>query len=392
MSVVAPPASAPRDLLLCLSHLRWDFVFQRPQHLLTRAARDFQVVYFEEPLFEEGVESELRIQWHGQVLVATPVLPPGAAEDAVEEHIDRLVSLFQPSRLLVWYYTPMALPLARHVPADCVVYDCMDELSLFKNAPAQLRQNERELLDACDLVFTGGVSLFEAKTGQHPDVHCFPSSIDHAHFAQARGPAPQPTEPEPDDQREIPHPRIGFFGVVDERLDIALLQALAAYRPDWHFVMLGPVVKIDPADLPQAPNIHWLGRKSYGELPDYLRHWDAGFMPFAMNDSTRFISPTKTPEFLAAGVPVVSTPIRDVVRSYGAENLVEIAAGPLDMAEALEKLLARKHDPAWLAAVDAKLAQSSWDATWQQMLRLIEPRLSRRSASPLQEERGLSHV
>ncbi len=156
--------------------------------------------------------------------------------------------------------------------------------------------------------------------------------------------------------------------------------------------MLGPVVKIDPADLPQAPNIHWLGRKSYDELPHYLRHWDAGFMPFAMNDSTRFISPTKTPEFLAAGVPVVSTPIRDVVRSYGAENLVEIAAGPLDMAEALEKLLARKHDPAWLAAVDAKLAQSSWDATWQQMLRLIEPRLSRRSASPLQEERGLSHV
>lgn len=386
MSVVAQPASAPRDLLLCLSHLRWDFVFQRPQHLLTKASRDFQVVYLEEPLIEEGAENDFRIKWHGEVLVATPVLPPGGADDAIEEHIDRLISLFQPSRLLLWYYTPMAVPLARYVPADCVVYDCMDELSLFKNAPPQLRQNERDLLGYCDLVFTGGESLFEAKTGQHPRVHCFPSSIDSDHFSMARQAGDEPA-----DQKDIPHPRIGFFGVIDERLDTALLQALATIRPDWHFVMLGPVVKIDPAELPQAPNIHWLGRKSYDELPDYLRGWDAGFMPFAMNEATRFISPTKTPEFLAAGVPVVSTPIRDVVRSYGAANLVEIAAGPIDMTEAIERLLRQKHDPTWRTAVDAKLAQSSWDATWEQMRRLIEPRLSLHGALP-HEERGLSHV
>jgi len=386
MSVVAPPAFAPRNLLLCLSHLRWDFVFQRPQHLLTRAARDFQVVYLEEPLFEEGAESDLRIQWHGEVLVATPILPPGAGDDAIEEHIDRLISLFQPSRFLVWYYTPMALPQARHVPADCIVYDCMDELSLFKNAPAQLRQNEQDLLGLCDLVFTGGESLFEAKAGQHPHVHCFPSSMDSRHFGKARQ-----AGRDPEDQSGIPHPRIGFFGVMDERLDIALLRALAAYRPDWHFVMLGPVVKIDPAELPQAHNIHWLGRKSYDELPDYLRHWDAGFMPFAMNDSTRFISPTKTPEFLAAGVPVVSTPVRDVVRSYGVDDLVEIAAGPIDMAEAIERLILRKHDAAWRSAVDARLAQSSWDETWERMRRLIEPRLSQRPAS-IRSERGLRHV
>ncbi|PZN93498.1 MAG: glycosyl transferase [Hyphomicrobiales bacterium] len=372
MFMASEPALQPRDLLLCFSHLRWNFVLQRPQHLLMRAARDFGVIFVEEPEFVDGAAPDLRLQWHGDVLVATPVMAPDQSDAAahIKKHVERLIVPLRVGRVVHWYYTPMALPIARDLPADCIVYDCMDELSAFKNAPARLRHLERELLGSCDLLFTGGESLHEAKRGRHADAHCFPSSIDTAHFVQARAPRADPT-----DQESIPHPRIGFFGVIDERFDIPLLNALAAHKPDWHFVMIGPVVKIDPAELPQAPNIHWLGRKEYSQLPDYLRGWDAGFMPFAINDSTQFISPTKTPEFLAAGLPVVSTPIRDVVRTYGATGLVKIAGGPLDMAAALEEVLLDP-EPGWLAAVDQQLSGSSWDQTWQDMHALIERALS----------------
>jgi UDP-galactopyranose mutase len=242
----------------------------------------------------------------------------------------------------------------------------MDELSAFRGAPPQMLDMERRLLGRADLVFTGGRSLFEAKRGRHGAVHCFPSSIDAAHFGRARG-----TPPEPASLAAIPHPRIGFFGVVDERMDLELVAELAALRPYWSFCMIGPVVKIDTAALPQAPNLHWLGARHYRELPDHLAHWDLGFMPFALNESTRFISPTKTPEFLAAGLPVVSTPVIDVVRDYGDPGLVEIASDAAGMAERLELLLQRPR-ATWLARVDARLAAGSWDRTWARMEALLQ--------------------
>jgi UDP-galactopyranose mutase len=372
MSVVSLPASTPRDLLLCLSHLRWNFVWQRPQHLLSRAAKDYQVVFFEEPIHEDVSEPDLKLQWHGEILVATPVLPHDSVMDAntaQEALLDRVLGLFNYRRLVTWYYTPMALPFSEHLPSDCVVFDCMDELSNFHGAPRDLREREQQLMDMAQVVFTGGESLYNARKGRHQNIHCFPSSIDAAHFERARTLRAEGGE-EPADQAAIPHPRIGFFGVIDERLDVALLRGLALARPDWQFVMIGPVVKIDPATLPQLPNIHWLGGKTYAQLPAYLAGWDAGFMPFAINEATRFISPTKTPEFLAAGLPVVSTPIRDVVRTYGRVGLVDIAAGPLDMAAALGRCVAGR-DASWRDAVDRKLAQSSWDRTWADMNREI---------------------
>lgn len=373
MSVVSLPASTPRDLLLCLSHLRWNFVWQRPQHLLSRASKHYQVVFFEEPVHEDLSEPDLKLQWHGEILVATPVLPHGSTMDpnaAQEALLDRVLGLFNYRRLVTWYYTPMALPFSEHLPSDCVVFDCMDELSNFHGAPRELRDREQQLMDMAQVVFTGGESLYNARKARHQNIHCYPSSIDTAHFAKARDLRAAGGE-EPADQAAIPHPRIGFFGVIDERLDVALLRALAVAKPDWQFVMIGPVVKIDPATLPQLPNIHWLGGKTYAQLPAYLAGWDAGFMPFAINEATRFISPTKTPEFLSAGLPVVSTPIRDVVRSYGRAGLVDIAAGPLDMAAALGRCVAGR-DQAWREAVDRKLAQSSWDKTWAGMQREIE--------------------
>ncbi len=374
--------ASPRDLLLCLSHLRWDFVFQRPQHLLTRAARQRDVIFFEEPLHDPdaaGPWLDLRPVAEG-ITVAVPHLPPGlddAAEVAAQQVLleDLLAQAGMGGRrLIAWFYTPMALSFAGGIAADLVVYDCMDELSLFRGAPPHMVELERRLLARADLVFTGGRSLYEAKRSRHPRVHCFPSSIDAAHFRAAR----DGSLPEPAELSEVPHPRIGFFGVVDERMDLGLIAALAEARPGWSFVMVGPVVKIDPATLPRPRNLHWVGGRRYEALPAWLGSWDAGFMPFARNESTRFISPTKTPEFLAAGLPVVSTPITDVVRDWGPEGagLVAIAADAEGVLRAIERMLGADDRAAWLARVDVVLARQSWDLTWQAMARLLEAALS----------------
>jgi glycosyltransferase involved in cell wall biosynthesis len=237
----------------------------------------------------------------------------------------------------------------------------MDELSGFAGASAELIGLERELLLRADVVFTGGRSLYEAKKHRHRNIHPFPSSIDAPHFRAARIPRSEPA-----DQAGIGHPRVGFFGVIDERMDVALVTQLAELRPDWQFIMIGPVAKIDPSILPRRSNIHWLGARPYSELPAYLSGWDIGIMPFALNESTRFISPTKTPEFLAAGLPVVSTEIADVVSPYADGGLVEIASDAPSFVETIDRLL-RRPEPAWLAAVDAFLADISWDRTWDRM-------------------------
>jgi len=357
----APEAS----LLVCLSHLRWNFVFQRPQHLLTRAAKGHKVIYVEEPVYENVPRAVMRAHDAEPTLrILTPVLPEGTnAADAVDLQrmlLDRTLAQHSYDQLILWYYTPMALPFSDHIEADVCVYDCMDELSAFKNAPRELIQLERLLMQKADVVFTGGQSIYEAKRRLHRSIHPFPSSIDVNHFHKARKDLAEPA-----DMANIPHPRVGFFGVIDERLDVKLVELAAAAMPDVHFVMIGPVVKIDPADLPRLPNIHWLGGKSYAELPSYLASWDAGWMPFALNESTRYISPTKTPEFLAAGLPVVSTAIVDVVRTYGAEGLVQIADKD-DVEQKLREALGNPRDLMW-KSVDAYLANMSWDQTWNAM-------------------------
>lgn len=354
-------------LFLCLSHLRWDFVWQRPQHLLVRAARDFDVVMWEEPVHDDGPSPRLDVSPRPNgIRIAVPVLPHGMAGAEAVAAQRRLLDGFlaedgrRPE--ILWYYTPMAMAFSGHLEAGLVVYDNMDELSAFRGASPEMLDNEAALFARADAVFTGGMSLYEAKRTRHPNVWAFPSSIDAHHFAAAR----VPQGDGPADQARIPHPRIGFFGVADERMDVGLVAGLARARPDWHLVMIGPVVKIEPASLPQGPNLHWLGPKPYAELPAYLAGWDAGFMPFALNEATRYISPTKTPEFLAAGLPLVSTPIADVIAPYGRAGLVEIATGADETARAIGTVLARPRGP-WLEAVDRHLSTCSWDTTWAGM-------------------------
>jgi glycosyltransferase involved in cell wall biosynthesis len=323
------------------------------------------VFYIEEPVFEDVKKPFMRAtEPSGSIRVLTPVLPKSTGPaDAIEMQrmlVDRAIAANQADHIVLWYYTPMALPFTDHIEADVCVYDCMDELSAFKNAPRELVQMERLLMQRADVVFTGGQSIYEAKRRLHRSIHPFPSSIDVAHFRKARKPGNDPL-----DQSAILHPRVGFFGVIDERLDTKLVGDIALKMPDVQFIMIGPVVKIDPAELPRHPNIHWIGGKSYAELPAYMAHWDAGWMPFALNESTRYISPTKTPEFLAAGLPVVSTAIVDVVRTYGAMGLVQIADAD-DMQEMLREVLGNPKDLLH-SSVDAYLATMSWDQTWNGM-------------------------
>jgi glycosyltransferase involved in cell wall biosynthesis len=362
--------ASPMPDLICLSHLRWNFVFQRPQHLMTRCARERRVFFVEEPIFASSVSPHLRIEMSDRVRVVVPHLPDGmSAEDAVaaqQDLLDQLIVSEQISSYVLWYYTPMALGFTEGLSPEAVVYDCMDELSAFKGAPSLITVLEAQLMRRASLVLTGGQSLFEAKRHQHSNIHPFPSSVDVAHFAQARR-----ITTEPVDQGCIPHPRLGFFGVIDERMDLALLDAVAAARPDWHLIMLGPVVKIDTASLPQRPNIHYLGSKRYDELPHYVAGWDVALLPFARNEATRFISPTKTPEYLAAGRPVVSTSIRDVVRPYGKQGLVRIADEPQAFVQACTAAMAE--DPAKrITQADAFLRQTSWDGTWTRIRALLD--------------------
>jgi UDP-galactopyranose mutase len=353
--------------LVCFSHLRWDFVFQRPQHLLTRFARTGRVFHIEEPFFDEQESARMECsRREGGLHILTPHLRAGLSEreqhDLLRLLVDRTLAEHGVADYLLWFYTPMALPYANHLTPRLVVYDCMDELSAFAGAPPVMAEREAQLMSWADVVFTGGHSLYEAKRHRHPNIHPFPSSIDHRHFAKACL-----AQGEPPDQRPIPHPRIGFFGVVDERFDIGLLDGLARKRPDWHFVIIGPVVKIDPAILPRHPNIHYLGRKDYQELPQYLNGWDVAMLPFARNESTRYISPTKTPEYLCAGRAVVSTAITDVVRPYGENRLVHIADDADGFVAAISRILEHGEAPDWKKRVSRFLAKNSWDHTWRAM-------------------------
>ena len=366
--------------LVCLSHLRWDFVYQRPQHLLSRFARTRRVFFVEEPIPLPPGDDQARLDISeptARLKVVVPRLPRGvsgmAADDAQRALLHGLFAAAEIVDFVLWYYTPMAVGFTRDLPAAAVtVYDCMDQLAAFRGAPPELLLREAELFQRADLVFTGGHTLYEAKRHHHPRVYAFPSAVDVRHFAQARLP-----QADPADQAALAQPRLGFCGVLDERLDTALLGRVAEMRPEWQLVLVGPVVKIDEASLPRRANIHYLGPKKYEQLPAYLAGWDVALLPFARNESTRYISPTKTPEYLAAGRPVVSTSIRDVVRPYGQAQLAYIADSAEDFVAAIEMAM-RADATERQQRADRFLADVSWDTTWAAMDALVSDALARR--------------
>lgn len=382
----------PRDVL-CLSHLRWSFVWQRPQQLLSRMGRHRRVFFVEEPLFRPAAKAAARValleeERQDGVVVCRPVCRDpgpggGQALDAMYGRLLRdLVGRHGIRDFVLWVYAPMLLPAAAQLSPSLLVYDCMDELSLFRGAPRELVERERQLIALADLVFTGGISLYRAKRKLHSNTHCFPSGVDTRHYARATN----PDTTVPADLAAVPAPRIGFFGVIDERADLELLREAAAARPDWSYALIGPVAKIDPAELPQAPNLHYLGPQPYAKLPGYLKGFDVAIMPFARNDATRFISPTKTLEYMAAHKPIVSTSVRDVAEFY--RELVWLADTPEAFVQAIEAALAET--PAARARRIEReaevLTHSSWDSIVGRMEVLLARQAHRLPAGPAMEQ------
>jgi glycosyltransferase involved in cell wall biosynthesis len=338
-----------------------------------------RVYYFEEPVYDD-TWSGLQVSRPAasSISVLTPHLRKGMEPEEVNKILNRFLQQFLTTNgieeYVSWYYSPMALLFTYNLTPVLTIYDCMDELSHFKFAPSNLTHLESLLFQQADLVFTGGYSLYEAKRDKHPQVFAFPSSIDKQHFMEART-----TKDEPEDQQGLPHPRLGFYGVLDERFDFDLVDGIAKLRPDWQIILVGPIVKIDPASVPRPDNIHYLGIKDYSRLPSYLSGWDIAIMPFAINDSTRYISPTKTPEFLAAGKPVISTAIADVVNDYGQYNLVSICDTAEEFVQEAEQILVTGHSRGWLALVDQHLADNSWDNTWSKMRAIMNDALEEKN-------------
>ncbi len=361
---MTPPSEKNIDLI-CFSHLRWNFVYQRPQHLMSRFAKQRRVFFFEEPVYDAPSQyNEIFDDPVSGVCVVTPHITNDT--ESISNSLRHLLDMFMASMniktYVTWYYTPLSYAFSLHLKPALLVYDCMDELSSFKFAAPELKDWEQKLFAKADIVFTGGMHLYEAKKKFHSNIYGVPSGIDVKHFIQARN-----FTNDPIDQSSIPHPRIGFYGVIDERFNIELLRSVAEQRHDWHFVIIGPTAKIDPASLPTNRNIHFIGMRDYKELPGYLAGWDVAMMPFELNEATKYISPTKTPEFLAAGKPVVSTSIHDVVHPYADKKVVSIADTSDEFVAAIEQYLSTERSKGWLSEVDAILETMSWDDIWKRM-------------------------
>jgi glycosyltransferase involved in cell wall biosynthesis len=376
MTAHARPAGAGHSFasdfpLIVQSHLRWDFVWQRPQQLLSRMAASAPVLFVEEPVLLDDVLSErLEITEPApNVFRAVPRLPSYLRDDYDRAVADIRVLVQRAigprgalagkfDRAVQWFYTPMPAPaMLGAFDERGVVYDCMDELAQFRFAPTDLPERERLLLDNADVVFTGGHRLYLSKSRYHDNVHFFGCGVDAAHFAQARSAA----TPVPDDVAPLPGPVFGYYGVIDERLDYELLGRLAAANPDASVVMVGPVVKVDPRELPRAENLHWLGQRAYADLPRYVKAFDACLMPFALNEATEYINPTKTLEYMAAGKPIVSTAVADVVHNF--TPVVRVARSHEEFVELATQAATAPN----LALIERGL-QMAQEATWESIV------------------------
>ncbi len=366
-------ALADHDIIV-FSHLRWEFVTQRPQHIVNRLAQGRKVLFIEEPIaYTDEDRGTARTV---QVGKSVTVVQPHISHEHMIAELEKIVAEYSEKLAIknpiLWFYSPMFSDIIPSIKNHrLVVYDCMDELSAFKGASPELKFKERMLVSYADVVFTGGKSLFESKKTLKENVFCFPSSVDRQHFASAKTGLTRV----PKDIANLPGPVVGFYGVVDERLDLDLLAETARLRPDVSFVVIGPVVKISESDLPQAANLHYLGGKKYEELPGYLKVFDIAMMPFAMNDATKFISPTKTLEFMAAGKPIISTPIYDVVRDYS--NVVSIVKNAQDFSDAITNVQNESASNIRQREKETEtiLHKTSWDTTVQQMKKLMSEAL-----------------
>ncbi len=319
--------------ILVHSHLRWDWVWQRPQQFLSRLSENHPILFVEEPWFVDYlIESETTV-WQAEkfpnITVVRPHFPEAWKKDRARIDAERRKTVDELlagplgdtfSEPVQWFYDPMAvIPFGGQMNEIANIYDCMDQLSQFRGAPAELVRRERLLLELADVVFAGGPKIHQAKVLHNENCHSYGCGVEIAHFGKAR----RPETPIPDDVAHLQGPVLGFFGCVDERMDYELLAKMAAAHPEWQIVIIGPAIKVDPEQFPQRENIHWLGAREYQQLPGYVKAFDVCLMPFAINEATEFINPTKALEYMATGTPIVSTAIEDVVLQFS--DVVQIA-------------------------------------------------------------------
>ena len=370
--------SASFDLIV-VSHLRWSFVWQRPQQLLSRLAKQMRILFIEEPVAVEETKnlSATLQEVVPNLITLTPRIPASECgdtplwlwpcQDRIARQVQQVLNTFEFEERAMWFYTPTPEFLFDVVKPEVLVYDVMDELANFHFAPPELREREARLLSQASVVFTGGASLYDAKKHFNKNTHLFASGVDAAHYASAC--SEETTTPEWMDG--LPSPRATYIGVIDERLDYELIAHMAAARPEVQFLMCGPIVKVDPNALPKAANLHYPGQQSYADLPRILKGSDVCLMPFAQNEATRYISPTKTLEYMATNRPVVSTPIRDVERFYS--DIVFLADSPQAFAEQLDAALSEStEERARKREIEERiLAEHAWDAIADNMHTLI---------------------
>lgn len=379
------------------SHLRWDFVWQRPQQILSRLAQNHPVLFIEEPIYGHATGASLDItNPHTNILRVVPRLDDTYANDydrseeivlsLLQEQLGNdllLASLFK--NPVLWFYTPMPAPIMIGEFGElAIVYDCMDELAQFKDAPLDIRKREQLLLKKAHVVFTGGRKLFEAKSRVHSNVHFFGCGVDTSHFGKARLAETAVAE----DIKNLPTPIAGYFGVIDERLDYDLIRHLAKAKPDWTFVMVGPVVKISPALLPHEANIKWMGQREYIELPHYVKAYDVCLMPFALNDATQYINPTKTLEYMAAYKPILSTAVADVVKNF--TPIVQIANSPEEFVGKLETT--RQLSAKTLEAGLAMASNASWETIVENIRSLVSIAVASPASSGVPERQGIANL
>ncbi len=371
--------------LVVASHLRWSFVWQRPQQLLSRLARERRILFVEEPVYTDSTVAEVPVLEHvaNNITVLAPRVPrpdrEGASiwadRDRITRQVRSALDLLEFDTRALWFYTPLPEFLLHAVDPELVIYDVMDELSMFKFAPPELKEQEARLLRRSDVVFTGGASLYESKKPYNKSTHLFASGVDAKHYFKA---CDQST-PVPDFVKHLNGPIATYIGVIDERLDYDIIAAMAARRPDVQFLMCGPIVKVDPNELPKAPNLHYPGQQSYEDLPSILKGSDICLMPFARNDATKFISPTKTLEYMATHRPIVSTPIRDVERFFS--DIVYLANDADEFVKQIDVALnEHPHERARRRQREEKiLAEHAWDAIAANMNQLMEDTYARKT-------------
>lgn len=332
-------------------HLRWDGVRQRPQHILSRIAKHVPVVVIEEPQQGNTDRDDVLRYDSDNITAIRPLRRRGWSPPFVDVRaIATARALVGDGPAGVWLYTPMMLELADAFDAAPLVYDCMDELAAFDFAPAGMAERDLRLVERADMVFTGGRSLYERRKSAGDKVRAYPSGVEFERFRADVAPHPLPAE--------LRSPVFCYAGVIDERIDVECIVALADAFPQGNIVMIGPVVKIDARTLPQRTNVHFTGAQPYASLPSFLAGCDVAIMPFARNRATENISPTKTLEYFAASRPVVSTRVADVVAAYG--DIVYLADGPQAFVQAARSALAG--DPVRIERGLAAAREQTWDA------------------------------